>query len=80
MKSSAYYYYAFEIKYRERVDLDAKSGLALYGAAEGLNRAYRVTKQNTDFGVIGLQDAPTCVLKVPAHILCYFLGQVEKLL
>lgn len=79
MKSSVYYY-VFEIKYRELVDLDAKSGLALYGAAEGLKRTYLATKQGTDCGVIGSQDASTCVLKVPAHNLCYLLGQVERLL
>lgn len=79
VKSPAYHF-AFEIKYRERADVDAKSGLALYSAAEGLKQAYLVTKQDTDFGVTELQDAPTHILKAPAHILCYLLGQAERLL
>lgn len=79
VKSPAYHF-AFEIKYRERAEVDAKSGLALYSAAEGLKLAYLVTKQDTDFGVTELKDAPTRILKAPAHILCYLLGQAERLL
>lgn len=79
VKSPAYHF-AFEIKYRERADVEAKSGLALYSQAEKLKQAYLVTKQDTDFGVTESPGMATRTLKVPAHILCYLLGQAERLL
>lgn len=79
VKSPAYHF-AFEIKYRERAEVQAKSGLALYCNAEKLEQAYLVTKQDTDFGVTELPGMTTRFLKVPAHILCYLLGQAERLL
>ncbi len=79
VKSPAYHL-VFEIKYCERASVDTKSGLALYSAAEGLNQAYLVTKQDTGFGVTGLKGLSTHILKVPAHILCYLLGQAERVL
>lgn len=79
VKSPAYHI-AFEIKYRERVQLEAKSGLVLYSAAEKIKQAYLVTKQDADFGVVELPGLATRFLKVPAHILCYLLGQAERLL
>lgn len=79
VKSPAYHF-AFEVKYRERALVEAKSGLALYSTAEQLKLAYLVTKQDTDFGVMELPGMATRFLKVPAHILCYLLGQAERLL
>ncbi|MFZ5529905.1 MAG: hypothetical protein ACOY4U_02490, partial [Pseudomonadota bacterium] len=79
VKSPAYHF-AFEIKYRERAEVQPKSGLALYCHAEKLKQAYLVTKQDTDFGVTELPGMTTRFLKVPAHILCYLLGQAERLL
>jgi predicted AAA+ superfamily ATPase len=74
------YLLPFEIKYRERAPLDATSGLAVYCAAEGVRQAYLVTKQDSDFGVSRLDGIDTQFLKVPAHVLCYLLGQAERLL
>jgi predicted AAA+ superfamily ATPase len=74
------YLLPFEIKYRERASLDATSGLAVYCAAEGVRQAYLVTKQDSDFGVTRLDGIDTQFLKVPAHVLCYLLGQAERLL
>ena len=79
VKSPAYHF-AFEIKYRERAEVEAKSGLALYSGAKQIKQAYLVTKQDTDFGVTALPGVATSFLKVPAHILCYLLGQAERLL
>lgn len=79
VKSPAYLL-PFEVKYRERAPLDAKSGLAVYSAAEQVRQAYLVTKQDTDFGVSRITGIDTEFLKVPAHVLCYLLGQAERLL
>jgi hypothetical protein len=64
VKSPAYHF-AFEIKYREKAQ------------AERLGKAYLVTKRDGNFGVTDLPGGATCFLRVPAHILCYFLGQAE---
>ncbi|PIU50109.1 MAG: hypothetical protein COS92_03140, partial [Desulfobacterales bacterium CG07_land_8_20_14_0_80_52_14] len=55
-------------------------GLAIYSAREGIKQAYMVTKRERDFGVAELQGIDTKFLKIPAHILCYLLGQAERLL
>lgn len=79
VKSPAYHF-AFEIKYREKAGIEKKSGLALYSAGEKLKQAYLVTKQDTDFDIAAPDDVATRFLRVPAHILCYLLGQAERLL
>ncbi len=79
VKSPAYLL-PFEVKYRERAALDRTSGLAVYSKAEGVKQAYLVTKQEHDFGVAVLEDIETRFLKIPAHVLCYLLGQAETLL
>jgi hypothetical protein len=76
----------FEVKYREKPDLGSRSGLVAYCRLEKVKRAYWVTKQERDFGVTTFKDVvdehgeQTKFLKIPAHILCYLLGQAERLL
>ncbi|MFZ2207113.1 MAG: ATP-binding protein [Porticoccaceae bacterium] len=74
------YVLPFEIKYRERAELERNGGLATYCAAEHVKQAYLVTKLEADYGVIRIDGSETQFLKVPAHILCYMLGQAERLL
>lgn len=74
------YHLAVEVKYKEKAILEQSGGLAVYCQSEQLKHAYLVTKQDADFGVTTLEGAATQVLKVPAHILCYLLGQAERLL
>jgi hypothetical protein len=66
----------FEVKYHDRAELEANSGLASFCATERPSQAYLVTKTDTDFGVSTLNGVP--VLKIPAHILTYLLGQAER--
>jgi len=70
----------FEIKYKERPSLDGKSGLAVYCRSEAPKHAYLVTKRDMDFGLADLAGMETRFLKIPAFILCYLLGQAERLL
>lgn len=72
------YHMAIEVKYREQAVLEQNGGLAHYCRSEEIKQAYLVTKQEADFGVATLNG--TQVLKIPAHILCYLLGQAERLL
>ena len=41
---------------------------------------YWVTRHDCDFDVIRLEGMETSFLRVPTHILCYLLGQSERLL
>lgn len=77
---SPLYHLAVEVKYKEKAALEQNGGLAVYCQSEQINQAYLVTKQDADFGAAKLEGAATQVLKVPAHILCYLLGQAERLL
>jgi len=74
------YVLPFEVKYRERPQLDKKSGLGVYCASENPKQGYLVTKRDADFAVTRLDDAGTTFLKIPAYILTYLLGQSERLL
>ncbi len=70
----------FEIKYREKPSLDQADGLVTYCRAENPRQAYMVTRRDHDFGVTQFEGLQTRFIKVPAHILCYLLGQAERLL
>ncbi len=70
----------FEVKYQESPRLRESSGLVAYCTLEEVDRAYWVTKQDKDFDVVRMGGLQTEFLKVPAHILCFLLGQAERLL
>lgn len=80
------YIFPFEVKYRERPNLSSSSGLVNFCRLEKVRKAFWVTKQDRDFGITvfdGVETEkgkPTQFLKIPAHILCYLLGQAERLL
>lgn len=80
------YVFPFEVKYQESPNLGGASGLAAYCRLERVKKAYWVTKADEHFGVTtvpGGEDKygeQTQCLKIPAHILCYLLGQAERLL
>lgn len=69
-----------EVKYREHAEAEPKGGLLTYCRREGgrVERAYLVTKNDEDFGVVEQSDVPAKIIKVPAHILCYLLGLSER--
>lgn len=74
------YVLPFEVKYRENPRLDKESGLGTYCSSENPKQAYLVTKREMDFAVTRLKGIDTSFLKIPAYILCYLLGQSERLL
>ena len=74
------YVLLFEVKYRENPRLDKKSGPGTYCASENPKQAYLVTKRDVDFALTQLKGIDTKFLKIPAYILCYLLGQSERLL
>ena len=74
------YIFPFEVKYRENPNLGLTSGLVAFSRLEQVKKAYWVTKLDTDFGVSTFEGLETQFLKIPAHILCYLLGQAERML
>jgi predicted AAA+ superfamily ATPase len=79
VKSPAYVL-PFEVKYRARARVEADGGMALFCRSEGVPRAYLVTRRDEDFGEESMPGTPARLLSVPAHVLCYLLGQSERLL
>ncbi|WP_045219162.1 ATP-binding protein [Desulfonatronum thioautotrophicum] len=74
------YHFPFEVKFKEKAALENNSGLVRYCAAGNISQAYLVTKQDTHFNISTPPGSSTQFLKIPAHILCYLLGQAERLL
>jgi len=71
----------FEIKYRsQHTDARSLRGLAEFCAGKKIARAYVVTKALNDFGEMEkLPGADTRIMKVPAPLLCYWIGQAESM-
>ncbi|HET6282404.1 MAG TPA: DUF4143 domain-containing protein, partial [Polyangia bacterium] len=77
---SPQYILPVEVKYRQNADLEPSSGLVELCRRESVKQAYLVTKREDDFGPQTFPDVEAKLLRVPAHILCYLLGQAERLL
>ncbi len=72
------YTFPYEVKYQENPRLREKSGLVAFCRLESVKKAYWVTKQDKDFDLLRFEGLDADLLKVPAHILCYLLGQAER--
>lgn len=74
------YILPFEVKYRDSAGLDARSGLATWCVSEKapVPLAFLVTKRDGDFGAARLPGTSTQLMRVPAHVLCFLLGQAER--
>jgi len=70
----------FEVKYRAtETGAGALKGLTEFCEARRVDRAYVITKDIRDFGVMPLTtvEGGPIALKVPAPLACYWLGQSE---
>ncbi|BDC48613.1 ATPase [Bryobacterales bacterium F-183] len=70
----------FEVKYRERATGKRElKGLLQLCAEKQMERAYIVTKSLTDFGPLKAvpEDIRTEIMRVPAPLLCYWMGEGE---
>ena len=70
----------FEVKYRATSTGAATlKGLSEFCDARGVGKAYVITKDIGDFGVLRLSAAGQgpLVLRIPAPLACYWLGQSE---
>ena len=69
----------FEVKYRaQHTGLRELKGLLELCQQKSIDRAYVVTKSLDDLGPIAdLPDTPTRIMRIPAALLCYWLGAGE---
>jgi predicted AAA+ superfamily ATPase len=69
----------FEVKYRaQHTGLRDLKGLLDLCRQKSIDRGYVVTKSLDDFGAISdLPDAATKILRIPAPLLCYWMGESE---
>jgi len=69
----------FEVKYRgQNVGSGDLKGLIEFCKERNVKRAYVITKDAADFGVIPLGgNGEIQALKIPAHLACYWLGRSE---
>lgn len=79
MKSPAYTL-PVEVKYRADASIGESDGIFTYCREESIPKAYVVTQRERDFGITHANGRKTRVLRVPAHIFTYLLGQAERLL
>lgn len=67
-----------EVKYRTRTnDVTALKGLTEFCVKKSPEHAYVVTKSLQDFGPLQLPETKTKVMKIPAALLCYWMGEKE---
>ncbi len=70
-------YVPFEIKYRgSSVEASDLKGLTAFCKERQVNKAYVITKDASDFGIIEL-GTDIHALKIPAPLACYWLGRSE---
>lgn len=69
----------FEVKYRtQHTGLRDLKGLLELCQRKPIERAYVVTKSIADFGrLLGTEEGTTKIMRLPAPLLCYWLGETE---
>jgi hypothetical protein len=69
----------FEVKYRSSsTGASDLKGMTQFCMERNVSRGYVVTKELSDFGLLPLGvNSATTVLKIPAALACYWLGQSE---
>ncbi len=69
----------FEVKYRaQHTGLRDLKGLLDLCRQKSIDRGYVVTKSLVDFGAISdLRVAASKILRIPAPLLCYWMGESE---
>lgn len=72
----------FEVKYRnQKTGLGELKGISSFCAQKNVSRGYVITRELNDFSILTVPDSPvqTKLLKIPASLACYWLGQSELL-
>jgi predicted AAA+ superfamily ATPase len=68
----------FEVKYQtQRASLKDLKGLAEFCQEKHTERGYVVTKSLDDFGLLPQEKKSIQILRIPATLLCYWMGEME---
>ncbi len=68
----------FEVKYMSRpTEKKSLSGLLQFCKTQGVNKAFAITKEADDCGLIIEGDESLKIMRIPASIFCYWLGESE---
>lgn len=69
----------FEVKYRmQHTTVKHLTGLTQFCAEKKVKRGYVVTKALDDFGIMTQEEAgQSPILRIPAALLCYWMGEME---
>lgn len=68
----------FEVKYRNSdTGLGQLRGLVEFCKERKVKHGYVITKDTADFGVIAVPESEIRLLKIPAPLACYWLGESE---
>ncbi len=70
----------FEVKYSQsKITHNDIKGLKIFCEEKNVANAYVVTRDSNDFGLISFKNprSETRVLKIPAHLACFWLSQSE---
>lgn len=68
----------FEVKYRSQpVDIRSLKGLVSFCQEKQTDRGYVITKSFDDFGLLKHDAGKAQLLRVPAALLCYWMGEME---
>ena len=71
----------FEVKYRaQHTGARELKGLSEFCKKKAIEYAYVITKSFEDFGPLVLPDVNTKVMRIPASLLCYWMGETELLI
>ena len=71
-------YIPFEVKYRtQRTSLQDLRGFLEFCDQKNVKRGYIVTKSIDDFGLLEKSSNKTQILRIPATLLCYWMGEME---
>ncbi len=67
-----------EVKYKERVIVTRKDGLSMFSKKAKVNKAICVCKRPDDLSVETIPEGMGVLLKIPAYLLLFLLGHVER--
>lgn len=71
----------FEVKYRaQHTGMRELKGLKEFCEEKKVDRAYIITKALDDFGESKLTNTQTRIMRIPAPLLCYWMGEAELLI
>lgn len=67
-----------EVKYRDNAGIGKATGLKRFCELEPTAQPVLITRNEEDLSVDQIPDLPQSVLRIPAHMFCYLIGNSER--